>query len=186
MKNLLPLTLTLCLILNFAQAQNIEDTEDFIIEQVQSIPPDGTVKNFIKFRSGIDKPSLFQLLDYEVSDDYYNNMCMYECSQYKDETKNVCLYGTIYVFDIRSVKKISITKFPDARVDASTLNLYLDDKYKATKIIETALSKEYRRKPIDVVNIYLANDKTIINKLKKAFLHLGILEGIEIKDGDLF
>jgi hypothetical protein len=137
------------------------------------------------FKDQLYRPILKDLIGYEASDDFFSNICVYNNIQYRDEHKTAIFYCTYAVFDVRDVVKISITRNGEASSGTSyIMKLYLRPESNALKIYEMSNSKD--RQKITEVKIFLADDPIAINKIKKAFIHLGSLKGIAIKDGDLF
>ena len=106
---------------------------------------------------------------------------------YTDANKVHLSYSVGYIFDIRSISKILISKIGSTNAgDSYVMHIYLNQNYKAVKYMQTVYSNGGDRSNIEKVDIFLRYDLDVANKIKKAIIHLGELYNVNIKDGELF
>lgn len=168
-----------------SQSQTLKETTDYIIEKTHEYTPNHSNTNDVMFKEQIHRPILKDLIGFEADDSFFNNICIYNNIQYTDDLKNRIFYSTYSVFDIRSMASINITRNgTSSEGESLILKIKLKDGHRGIKIFE--LNQGNKREYITEIKIFLYNNQTVVEKLKTAFIHLGSLVGVEVKNTEVF
>ncbi len=86
--------------------------------------------------------------------------------------------------DIRDITKVSTTLQDDGNF---LISVYLSGKYPSVRYLKNSNTKEIRIKEyLPKMKIQLGSNREASLQIKKALIHLGKINNISIKDGDLF
>jgi hypothetical protein len=96
------------------------------------------------------------------------------------------IFSINYIFDIRSIERITTSINRTTNKPAHEIILHLNENYRNRPKKMTEVGRERSNAPTNQVKIFMAYSPELIPRLKKAIIHLGELNGIEIKDGDVF
>ena len=175
----------LLIILSFYQlshAQSINDTKDFIREQIRSNSAISSYKNEVFFENDILKPDAERISDRTLTNDDLKNIFIYMYDVYFNTDAHA--YTVAHIIDIRDIVKVSTTKVTEKN-SYYKISVYIDNKYYA-KEYENLKIKPASWKYINKMEITLSDNYEVAQKIKKAIIYLGKTQGISVKDGDLF
>jgi len=166
-------------------AQTVQDTKEFIIEQVKSNPPLSNYVNYIFFKDNILKWDADKLAGKTLSTQEFENLFIYSREVYYREGMTGWLWSVAEIIDIRDMRKVSIQKSNGNNGEVFySINIYLNDIYFNTSYYSDKNKKE--NKYLDVMKIVIGNNYEASVKIKKAIIHLGKLYGVTVIDGDFF
>jgi hypothetical protein len=169
-------------------AQTIQDTKDFIKEQIEANFALPSYRNQIFFNTCLLKNDADNLSGITLSNDQFENIFISGRSCYTDDRCTNKWLQSAESTDIRDIKKITVTKqslgqtYP---LFGYYIRLYSGNNNKSTRY-ELAINSNPRWFQIEKVEIIIADNPDAAQKLKKAFIYLGKLQGITIIDGDYF
>lgn len=175
---------------SFSYSQNVRETQAFLIENIENNPPKAVFgQNGVLFKFNIDRGLLNELLGYPISNDYMDHVFIYSYMEYFDQAKRRLLFAKNHVFDIRSIKRITTSVNSQGSEKASVITLYVNKNYKniPRMIYQPAPDgSKYSRRDLSEVKILVNYDPSLVSRIKKAIIHLGNLNGVEIQDADYF
>ena len=171
-------------------SQNSRETQTFLIESIENNPPKAVfAQNGNKFRYNTDRSLLNELMGYQISNDYLDHVFIYSYMEYYDQSKRRLLFAKNHIFDIRSISRIttSVNSLGSAKASVITLHLRSSNSNKARVIYQPAPDgSKYSRRDLSEVKILINYDPSLVSRIKKAIIHLGNLNGVEIQDADYF
>jgi anaerobic selenocysteine-containing dehydrogenase len=171
-------------------SQNSRETQTFLIESIENNPPKAVfAQNGIMFRYNTDRSLLNELMGYQISNDYLDHVFIYSYMEYYDQSKRRLLFAKNHIFDIRSISRIttSVNSQGSAKASVITLHLRSSNSNKARVIYQPAPDgSKYSRRDLSEVKILINYDPSLVSRIKKAIIHLGNLNGVEIQDADYF
>jgi hypothetical protein len=167
----------------FSQAQSSNDTKDFISEQIKANSPMSNYKNGVFFENDILKFDAERISDRTLSDDDLKNIFIFMYDVFNNSGTNN-LFTVAHIIDIRDIVKVSTTKVSDKN-SYYKISVYIGNKYYA-KEYENLKIKPASWKYIDKMEILIGDNYEASQKIKKAIIYLGKIQGVTIKDGDLF
>lgn len=180
MKKILILIL-ICIVIP-AYCQSIEDTKDFLKENVSNNPPMNNYDNFVFFEEDILKQHANKLAGKELTDAEFHNVFIFGQDVYLNDRSSFA-FTIAQVIDIRDISKVTIIK-SNAHTPHYVVSLYLRKVYHSTEYSKVLSKVEYEN--ISRMDIRISNDKNLADKIKRAIIHLSKLYGNNVKDGDLF
>lgn len=167
-----------------ALSQSEQDTKDFIIENVTSNNPIPSYKNGVFFQNNILKLDANDLAGKILTEDEFNNIFIYARDCFTDETQTHCWLTKAETIDIRAITKVSTTKFTGEN-NYYSINVYITSAYYAKGYSQSGNEKS-KYNYLSKMVILIADNTEVVKKIKKAIIHLGLLNGITVTDGDLF
>ena len=177
------LIVSLCLFSELLSAQSLEDTQDFLKEQIEGNPTLPNYKNTVLF-SDLRKIDAEHIAGRSLTQAEYENLFICGRDLYVDESLSKVFLSVIEIADIRGIKKISSTRSMQGGDVFYTVNVYFTDGYLSVKY-EDGYGNP-KRTSTSKMTILLGNNEQAAEKIKRALIHLGKLKGVQIKDGDLF
>lgn len=169
MKNIIILVLITLMCSQYISSQSLEDTIDFLEYAVDSNPP------FDNFET--------KLKVFNSKDEVGNERFVYVLKMLDDS--NSLLNSKISTIYIKEIKNIILEEsmYESQRKYSLRLGLKTDKESKSFTVVyngETHTSK------VNELIILLPYNNNIVVKVKKAIMHLGKLNGIKVKDLDMF
>jgi hypothetical protein len=162
-------------------AQSLEDTKDFLINEINSNPPQKNYTYSLYFKDNITPSDANLYSNKKLTNDEYENLFffIYEISN------NSGGYGISrgFFLDIRDISKVTTTQIFSENYNK--LTLYIENKYYAKEFTET-MSTDAKWEYFSKFEIFISGDFSNLQKVKKALIHLGSLKGKSVKDGDVF
>lgn len=180
-KLLFSLFLTFSIAICFGQTQ--ADTEDYIIEQIQSNSPIPSYKNAIFFKN-ILQSDAERIGGKKFSQDELSNLFIYLRDCYLDDNRTNWGWTVAQIIDIRDIYKVSTVKTTE-KFSYYTITVYVRGNYYA-KEYESLKTGKKDWKYLDKMQILISDNLDAAQKIKKAIIHLGELKNTTIKDGELF
>lgn len=175
----------LLIILSFYQlshAQSINDTKDFIREQIRSNSAISSYKNDVFFDNDILKSDAERVSNRTLTDDDLKNIFIYMYDVSFNTGAHA--YTVAHIIDIRDIVKVSTTKVTGEN-SYFKISVYIGNKYYA-KEYENLKIKPASWNYINKMEITISDNYEVAQKIKKAIIYLGKTQGISVTDGDLF
>lgn len=183
MKRLLFFILVITFSSSIVYGQSLKDTKDFIIEKITANNPLPNYDNAVFFQN-ILKKDAYNLVGKKLSKKEFENLFVYGRDVYMNSSKRNAIISVAESIDLRGIEKVTTTrKTGDHTYFVITIYVsgdYLAKKYEWTSLDETTISY------LDKMKILIADNRNIVERIKKAIIHLGKLKGVSVKDGDVF
>jgi len=182
MKKIIYLLIFLSLF-EYATAQSVNDTKDFISEQIKANPPLSNYKTAVFFDNNVLKADAERISNRTLSESNYNNTFIFIYDIFNN-SGSLYFLTKAHIIDIRDIIKISTTKISD-NVNYYNISVYIGNSYFA-KEYTNSKDNDPAWKYLDKMEISIGDNYEASQKIKKAIIHLGKTQGITIKDGDIF
>ncbi len=166
-----------------SQAQSVNDTKDFIAEQIKANAPMSNYKNGVFFENNVIKYDAERISNRTLNDTDFKNIFIFMYDVFNNSGTNN-LFTVAHIIDIRDIVKVSTTKINE-RNTYYKISVYIGNQYYA-KEYENLKIKPASWKYIDKMEILIGDNYDAAQKIKKALIYLGKTQGISVKDGDLF
>lgn len=168
-------------------SQSIEDIKDYITERIDANDPTGSYDNYSLFNNDVLKIHAEGLIGRSISDTEFEHLFVYGFELHNSLDKSgVILITQAEIIDFRGVIKVSTSRMGNNNNGYYfKVSLYLEPNYLKVKYLET-LSGGSENSRIDKLEILISDNQDAAIKIKKAFMKLGELIGVNIKDGDYF
>jgi hypothetical protein len=171
-------------ILSPALSQSIRDTQEFIEEQVDANTPLPNYDSNIFFKGNISKSDADNFAGKYLTEEEFENVFIYSRNVYR-EGRTAWQWTHNEVIDVRDIKKVSITREEGRNTFFYTVNVYVGGYYHSKQCTILHVNQP-EFESLSRMKITIGNNELAAQKIKKAIIHIGILKGISIKDGDLF
>lgn len=171
---------------SLVSAQSKEDLQDYIIEQVQANQPHPSYTNGIFFEKNTLKYDADRIAGKTLTQLEFENIFIYMRDIFWNSNKNQIALTVGNVIDVRDIYKISTTRFSDKNTYYQ-INVYIRNNYYAKEyenLYEDSKPKTW--KYLDKMQILVADNPEVAQKIKKAIILLAKTKGLSIIDGDLF
>jgi len=164
-------------------SQSKIDTQEFIVEKFSENYLELYSPSFIFFSNNILKVDAETFANRKLTDIEFFNFFSYgfdlEVGQYESE-----ILSFAETIDIRDITKVSTTKQDEGNF---LISVYLSGKFPSVRYLRNSKTKETKFKQyLPKMKIQLGSNKEAALQIKKAIIHLGKINNITIKDGDLF
>lgn len=149
-------------------SQNLEETQDYLEYIISSNPPFDGFETEIEFRNSTEKGKrlVYTLNQLDANKKLVNGKTSIV---FIEEMKNIILEESMYDYQRKYTLRIGLVKKTEQKSFATAI---VNDKFGSENITE--------------VSIVLLHNKELAEKIKKAFIHLGKLNGVTITDLDKF
>tara|TARA_R110000850_G_C9932822_1_gene462263 strand:+ start:845 stop:1417 length:573 start_codon:yes stop_codon:yes gene_type:complete len=164
-------------------SQSEIDTKEFITEKFNENYSELYSPSFIFFSNNILKVDAETFANRKLTDTEFPFFFCYafdlEIGEYESE-----ILSFAETVDIRDITKVSTTLQDDGNF---LISVYLSGKYPSVRYLKNSNTKEIRIKEyLPKMKIQLGSNREASLQIKKALIHLGKINNISIKDGDLF
>ncbi|MFD0762715.1 hypothetical protein ACFQZW_11540 [Lutibacter aestuarii] len=184
MKKAIVILLMLISINNYSQ--DINDLKEYISEIIDSNDPTGSYDNYAMFDNDVLKIHAEGLIGRSITHLEFKNLFIYGFEFHNSLDKSgVILFSQAEIIDIRGISKVSTTRVSDKNRYYFKISLYIKPNYLKVKY-EESRSSGSKNSNIDKLEILISDNEDASVKIKKAFLKLGEILGLKIKDGDYF
>lgn len=183
MRTTLFLLSLICLTQFKVHAQTIQDTKDFIIEQVKANEPHVNYKTAIFFND-ILKSDAERISNKALSQQEFENIFIYMRDVFWNSNHDNVMFTIANIIDIRDIVKVSTTR-NTGKSNYYNVSVYIGNNFYAKEYVDMK-DKPEAWNYLQKMEILIADNNDTAQKIKKAIILLGKLKGIAIKDGDLF
>ena len=137
------------------------------------------------FKENILKPDADRLAGKTLSYDEFENIIIYARDVFLNG-RSGWLWTVAETADIRDIDKVSIQKSDNKGKYAYFINIYLKGNYQKNLFDHIKTKSEPENNYLEKMRIIIGDDPQSAQKIKKAIIHLGEIQGITVRDGDLF
>jgi len=170
-------------IFQFSIAQSANDTKDFISEQISANPPMSNYKTAVFFDNNALKFDAERVSNRTMSENDFSNSFIFMYDIFNN-LGTINILTKAHIIDIRDIVKVSTIKISD-KVNYYKISVYIGHQFYA-KEYSTSINNDEKWDYIDKMQIVIGDNYEASQKIKKAIIYLGKIQGITIKDGDLF
>ncbi len=170
-------------IFQFSIAQSTNDTKDFISEQISANPPMSNYKTAVFFDNNVLKSDAESISNRTMSENDFKNSFIFIYDVFNN-LGTINILTKAHIIDIRDIVKVSTTKMSD-KVNYYKISVYIGNNYYA-KEYTTSINNDPKWEYLEKMQISIGDNYEASQKIKKAIIYLGKIQGITIKDGDLF
>ncbi|MCB5981818.1 hypothetical protein MWM28_06770 [Flavobacterium psychrophilum] len=169
--------------IQFSIAQSGYDTKDFITEQISANPPMSNYKTAVFFDSNALKFDIERVSNRTLNENEFSNSFIFMYDIFNN-LGTINLLSKAHIIDIRDIIKVSTTKISD-KVNYYNISVYIGHQF-YSKEYSTSINNNQKWEYLDKMQIIIGDNYEASQKIKKAIIYLGKIQGITIKDGDLF
>jgi hypothetical protein len=167
------------LFINVCFSQSLQDTKDFITEQVEASHSLPTCSNIIAF-DNILSSDADKIANKTLTADERANAFIYARETYSDNDRTNWLGTEQTIIDIRDISKVSTFQKTEGVYE---IKVYANQYYYKKMCVSSSTALPVW-KDIDSMEIQVADNPALAEKIKKAIIHLCKLKKIDVTDGD--
>ena len=174
----------ICTLSPVCQTQTLNETKGYLFDKIRANNPLPNEKNEVYYNITITKENAALMANRQITTAEFPYLFIYGYTHYMSGTEDWewAVYNT---FDIRDMSTISL----DRKVGKNNfyvLTIDLLGKFPANNHLINRYSAEAKNEKTSTILIGLSDNKDAVEKIKKAFLHLGKLVGNTPTDKDIF